>query len=210
MKPRRLILTKLLDLYRQQGANSFVIADQLLSKAGDPEFLAAVNQLLGERLILAIDAGGSMKGRLAIGLNAERAHDVETELKSHDVFLSYSTADTLIAEEIAAGIRGRGFTVFLSHQTIKVGPKWEDQIADAARSCRLAVLLLSEDSRNSDWVRYEIGALWALGKHVAPALVGLLPSDLPELLRKYQGRPASSPIERKVFCDEVARLLTEH
>ena len=126
-----------------------------------------------------------------------------------DVFISYSTADAAIAEQLEVGLRNRGFEVFLAHKTISVGPKWEDQVFDAARSCRIAVLVLSEKSRNSDWVRFEIGALVALGKDVAPGLIGLQPTDTPELIRKYQGRPISSQSEQEVFCDEVARLLSE-
>ena len=126
-----------------------------------------------------------------------------------DVFISYSTADSPIAEELEVGLRNRGYEVFLAHKTISVGLQWEDQVFDAVRSCRVAVLVLSQNSRNSDWVRIEIGALVALGKHVAPGLVGLQPSETPELVRKYQGRPVSSQAEREVFCDEVARLLNE-
>ena len=126
---------------------------------------------------------------------------------AYDVFVSYSTKDASVAEDIAAKLRGRGCTVFLAHQTITVGPRWEDQVADAARSCSVAVLVLSRDSRDSDWVRYEIGALWALGKPVAPALVGPDPADVPELVRRYQGRPASSSEERTALCDELIRLI---
>lgn len=139
----------------------------------------------------------------------EFGNDVHDGRQGLDVFISYSTQDGSVAEEIASEMRRRGYEVFLAHQNISVGPRWEDQVFNAARSCRVGVLVLSENSRNREWVQYEIGALVALGKQVAPALIGLQPSDLPELVRKYQARAASSPNERKTFCDELVRLLNK-
>jgi len=138
----------------------------------------------------------------------ETSPTVPTSLaETSDVFISYSTADSEVAETIAAAIRKQGYNVFLAHQTITVGPQWEEQVAVAARSCAVAVLVISNDSKNSDWVKYEIGALWALNKQAAPALIGLRTSEVPGLLRKYQGRPESNPDEITKFCNEVVRLL---
>jgi len=126
-----------------------------------------------------------------------------------DVFISYSTKDSCIAEKIDSNLRQRGLHVFLGHQTIAMGPKWTDQIENAARDCEVAVLIVSEDSRNSDWVRYEIGALWALKKKVAPALVDVDTKELTSLLRDYQARSVASPELISAFRDEVAGLVTQ-
>lgn len=140
-------------------------------------------------------------------VHAREALDETGPGRTVDVFISYSQKEAEIADELASLLRSRGLSVFLAHQTIAVGPSWEEQVADAARSCRIGVVVVSRASSNSDWVRYEIGALWALRKQVAPALIDVDPGDLPELLRKFQARPVSSPELRRSFCDEIAEQL---
>lgn len=129
--------------------------------------------------------------------------------KPMDVFISYSTADRAIAEELANRLRALHLTVFLSHDTITTGPAWRSQIGVAIRRCTVAILLLSNHSLHSDWVRYEIGALWALNKPVAPALLDCDVSQLPELVRDFQARSVASDSNRAVFCYEVEKLVRE-
>jgi hypothetical protein len=129
--------------------------------------------------------------------------------KPIDVFISYSTADRAIAEELANRLRALQLTVFLSHDTITTGPGWRSQVGVALRRCAVAVLLLSTDSLQSDWVRYEIGALWALNKPVAPALLDCEVSQLPELVRDFQARSVASDSNRVVFCHEVEKLVRD-
>jgi hypothetical protein len=130
--------------------------------------------------------------------------------KPIDVFISYSTADKTIAEDLANRLRALQLTVFLSHDTITTGPGWRSQVGVALRRCGIAVLLLSTDSIQSDWVRYEIGALWALNKPVAPALLGCDLSQVPELVRDFQARSVGSVSDRAVFCHEVEGLLRDN
>ncbi len=129
--------------------------------------------------------------------------------KPIDVFISYSTTDRAIAEELANRLRALQLTVFLSHDTITTGPAWRSQVGVVLRRCGVAVLLLSTQSLHSDWVRYEIGALWALNKPVAPALLDCDASQLPELVRDFQSRSVATASDRAVFCHEVERLVRD-
>jgi hypothetical protein len=142
----------------------------------------------------------------------EFGNDVLTEPRAEsgrplDVFISYSTADSNVAEDLANRLRALQLSVFLAHDTITTGPAWRSQVGVALRRCTVAVMLLSSRSIQSDWVRYEIGAIWALNKPAAPALLDCEPSQLPELLRDYQGRSVAEVSERAVFCHEVERLV---
>jgi hypothetical protein len=129
--------------------------------------------------------------------------------KPIDVFISYSAVDREIAEKLANCLRALQLTVFLSHDTITTGPAWRSQVRIALRRCAVGVLLLSTDSLRSDWVRYEIGALWALNKPVAPALLDCDVSQIPEMVREFQARSVASESNRIVFCHEVERLVRD-
>jgi hypothetical protein len=178
--------------------------------ANEAELLEKMNQLLkvvqdearslGRQLIRSFDMDSNASAHLRFATLNPLAVSV-------DIFISYSTKDAAIAELLASQIRQRNFSVFLAHQTIDIGPRWETQVIDALRSCRLAILILSPQSLSSDWVRYEIGALWALGKLVAPALYGVLSSQLPDLLRQYQARSISESGAVHDFCVEVLTML---
>jgi len=184
-----------------------ILAAEMRDLLGD---IGASNGQINEWLNLVQDEPDRASVMTSLSALVVRLNKEPKSSASSDVFISYSANDTDVAEDIAHLLHKMSFSVFLAHQTISIGPAWEEQVAAAARGCRLAVLVLSDHSRNSDWVRYEIGALWALGKPVAPALVELQTKELPELLRKYQGRQASTHSHRIAFCQEIARLMNDN
>jgi hypothetical protein len=179
-------------------------------QANEAELLEKMNQLitvaqdesrcLGRQLIRSLDSD------LNAGVHL-RFENLSPLAVSRDIFISYSTKDTAIAELLAAQLRLKDLSVFLAHQTIDIGPRWETQVLDALRSCRLAIPILTPQSLSSDWVRYEIGAFWALGKLVAPALLGVKSSELPALLKQYQIRSISESGAVHDFCVEVHTML---
>jgi len=127
--------------------------------------------------------------------------------KPIDVFISYSTVDREIAEDLANRLRALQLMVFLAHDTIRTGPEWRSQVGVALRRCTVAVLLLSSHSVQSDWVRYEIGAVWALEKPAAPALLDCDMNQVPGLVRDFQARSVATTADRAIFCHEVERLV---
>lgn len=129
--------------------------------------------------------------------------------KPVDVFISYSAEDREVAEDLANRLRALQLIVFMAHDTITTGPTWRSQIGVALRRCKVAVLLFSANSLQSDWVRYEIGAIWALNKPAAPALLDCDVTQLPELVRDFQARSVATTSDRTVFCYEMERLVRE-
>ncbi len=137
-------------------------------------------------------------------LRNQETYEAGTEF---DIFFSYSTANEDIATDLTNRMRGLNLRVFLSHDTIRVG-KWKEQVIRGLKGSRIAVVLMSEESLNSEWVKYEIGALWALGRVIAPALLNVSPEHVPEIISaEFQAMNVATEVERADFVHEVDKFL---
>jgi len=71
-----------------------------------------------------------------------------------DVFISYAREDGAQAERIARGLEAMGLSVFWDNE-IPPGQTWADYIEAKLNQCTAAVVLWSEHSTKSQWVREE-------------------------------------------------------
>jgi hypothetical protein len=71
-----------------------------------------------------------------------------------DVFLSYSREDRARAEQIAHGLSAAGVEVFWDNE-IPPGHTWADYIETKLTQCKALIVLWSEHSTKSQWVREE-------------------------------------------------------
>ncbi|MBP6690321.1 MAG: DUF805 domain-containing protein [Hyphomonadaceae bacterium] len=71
-----------------------------------------------------------------------------------DVFISYAREDRAQAERIARGLEAMGLSVFWDNE-IPPGQTWADYIESKLNQCNAAVVLWSENSTKSQWVREE-------------------------------------------------------
>ncbi len=71
-----------------------------------------------------------------------------------DVFISYAREDSAQAERIARGLEAAGLTAFWDNE-IPPGQTWADYIEGKLNQCSAAVVLWSEHSTKSQWVREE-------------------------------------------------------
>lgn len=71
-----------------------------------------------------------------------------------DVFLSYAREDRERAEQIARGLEGAGLDVFWDNE-IPPGQTWADYIETKLTQCKALIVLWSEHSTKSQWVREE-------------------------------------------------------
>lgn len=71
-----------------------------------------------------------------------------------DVFISYAREDREQADRIARGLQAMGLTVFWDNE-IPPGQTWADYIESKLNQCNAAVVLWSEHSTKSQWVREE-------------------------------------------------------
>ncbi|MEQ1489560.1 MAG: DUF805 domain-containing protein [Terricaulis sp.] len=71
-----------------------------------------------------------------------------------DVFVSYAREDSAQAERIARGLEAAGLSAFWDNE-IPPGQTWADYIESKLTQCSAAVVLWSEHSTKSQWVREE-------------------------------------------------------
>jgi hypothetical protein len=71
-----------------------------------------------------------------------------------DVFLSYSREDIARAEQVANGLTAAGLDVFWDNE-IPPGTTWADYIEGKLNQCKALIVLWSEHSTKSQWVREE-------------------------------------------------------
>src|SRR4051812_32880226 len=95
------------------------------------------------------------------------------------IFISHSSYDKWIARKISADLIKLGFETFLDEKDIKTGESIDQAIGQHLRDCDELLLLLSPQSKGSNWVFIEIGGAKALSKGVATILINLGANDVP-------------------------------
>lgn len=86
------------------------------------------------------------------------------------VFISHSSADIWIAEQIAKQITELGAEIWLDKKDLQGGDVLVDEIIRGIDACDEALVLVSPKSAKSQWVIYEIGAVSGQHKRVTPIL----------------------------------------
>jgi len=71
-----------------------------------------------------------------------------------DIFLSYAREDSARADQIAQALQAAGLNVFWDNE-IPPGQTWADYIETKLTQCRALIVLWSEHSTKSQWVREE-------------------------------------------------------
>jgi len=74
----------------------------------------------------------------------------------YDVFISYSTNDQKVVEELSAYLERNGIRCFVSSQSIPKGIDWAEAITTAIENCRLMIVVFSEHFNRSKHVDREI------------------------------------------------------
>lgn len=75
---------------------------------------------------------------------------------THDIFISFSTRDRLVAESLKRYMDERGMSCWMSAAAIDGGEVWTRAIVDGITGARAMVLILSASSNASEHVRREI------------------------------------------------------
>jgi hypothetical protein len=90
--------------------------------------------------------------------------------QSYLVFISHSSADTWIVEQIEKQINALGAKTWLDKKDLKGGDALVGEIIRGIDACDEALVLVSPKSVKSQWVIYEIGAVSGQHKRVTPIL----------------------------------------
>jgi hypothetical protein len=81
----------------------------------------------------------------------------------HEIFVSYSRRDQATAQALAVALSAIGLSVWIDKSDIREGDAYDTQIEDAIAQTRVVIVLWSQHSVKSHWVRAE--AAYALAKH---------------------------------------------
>jgi len=89
-----------------------------------------------------------------------------------EIFISHVTQDRArIRETVIEAFADRGIPYFLSDEDIDPGENWLNRLEQATSRASCGVIVLSEDSLDSQWVWYEAGILQGLNKPTYPFLL---------------------------------------
>jgi hypothetical protein len=116
-------------------------------------------------------------------------------IKTIDVFVSYSFEDGALAARVVRELRSRGMETFLAESSLGTSRPWRDQLRDAVRSSRAAVLLITPSSIASSWVFAEAGAFASQATPTYVLFEGLEAAAIPRPLLHVEAiEPASEPL----------------
>ena len=90
---------------------------------------------------------------------------------SKQLFVSYATADTAITEQIRDYLEANGLACWMAPRDIAPGEDYGTQIIEAIEACTVLVLVLSESSNDSIYVRKEVERAIAKRKVVIPVRI---------------------------------------
>jgi hypothetical protein len=77
-------------------------------------------------------------------------------IQFYSCFISYSTKDQEFADRLHEGLQNKGVRCWFAPHNVKAGEKLNEQIDQAIRLHDKLLLILSEHSMNSEWVKTEI------------------------------------------------------
>ena len=84
------------------------------------------------------------------------------------VFISYSSLDKAIADEVRAVLEKNGFRVWMAPEDILAGSDYGEAIPEAIQGCQAFLFLLTKNSQESKWCPKELDLAIGYGKPVVP------------------------------------------
>ncbi len=116
------------------------------------------------------------------------------------IFISHSSTDKWVAQQIANHLVERGLDCFLDEKDIETGDSIDEAIQENLSDCDEVLLLLSPASLKSQWVLIELGGAKVLKKRLVPILLHVGQNELPDVLSDQLARDIN---EIELYYDEV-------
>ncbi len=124
------------------------------------------------------------------------------------IFLSYSTADKLLAGEIKKELGLFGFDVFLAHETIELSEEFHEKIINELQACNFFLALrTSSFTANSSYPDQECGMAVAFGKKIIPLIINTSPATYGFLHLRQGFR--FDPVKVKESCKRLSEKLVK-
>ena len=116
--------------------------------------------------------------------------DKADNVQNYLIFISHSSEDSWVAEQIAGELQIRGISTFLFETDIEFRADFEEKLRDTLEKADELLVLLTPWALERRYVWLEIGAAWLRKIPIASVLHGLKPEKLqsdpnfPILLKK--------------------------
>jgi hypothetical protein len=107
----------------------------------------------------------------------QAARKSRAEPITYTVFISHSSKESWIAQQIAKEIEALGANTWLDIKDLPGGDEIRRSIKRGIRASQEAVVLLSANSITSQWVIYEAGIAYGQGKRMTPILNNIAPDE---------------------------------
>lgn len=134
---------------------------------------------------------------------------------SYDFFLAHAGPDAAQAERLYDLLSALS-TVFIDTKSVRLGDVWDHTIAEAQRSSRVTVVLVSANTDAAFYQQEEIATAIDMArkdstKHrVVPVYLDTAPSDrVPYGLRRLQGLKVSGSVTLRQVADRLLTLLRD-
>lgn len=106
------------------------------------------------------------------------------------VFLSHSSKDKKFVEKLKEDLENKGIDTWYDNKDLDIGDIVSDAIAEGIQQSWFFLIVISPNSVNSKWVKYELDEAYDQhinsGKKVLPIVIGdLKHEDIPQRLKKH-------------------------
>ena len=127
----------------------------------------------------------------------------------YDLFISYSTQNTGVANYLVEKIEKRGFKCFIDHRDISVSSRYAKTIIDGIGNSTAILLIFSSASDNSRYVISEICAAASRNKPIIPVRIeNIIPSEAMEFYLGPTQWLDAFPEILEVHIDKIISVLS--
>lgn len=121
-----------------------------------------------------------------------------------EAFISYSTANKLVAGKIKGAFDELKIDSFMAHEDIQPSQEWQKTILEHLDSCTMFIPLITDDFMLSEWTQQEAGIAMGRGIPIIPICVSN--RNPPGFLARYQ---ALKIVENQIGAWKVGKALLE-
>lgn len=98
----------------------------------------------------------------------------------HDIFISYKSEDIAITKAIAHILEAENIFCWYAPRNLDnqaVGKDYDDKIVEAIKACKIVIVLLCDESLESEWVKFEVSCAQKNKKLIFPYVIRELTVD---------------------------------
>lgn len=126
------------------------------------------------------------------------------------VFLSYAHDDSAIAQELLKSLADTSVLGWMDQADIASGEAISRVVRESIQQASAVLVIVTTRSIASQWVQFEVGAAWGMGKRIIPVIIGDAATEkgLPDWVLQFQyvdtrGRPIAD------VANDVTRAISE-